>query len=103
MTLSMNVSQRLGDDMLKDLLSADVVEANFVTNVLPDSASTSPLMMRKTSVENGLRKTDMSPPDNSKPDEELPAFGFERKLSVEWLNEHDSINSASQPGESPLL
>jgi hypothetical protein len=47
--------------MLKDLLVADVEEANFVTNVLPDSASTSPLMIRKTSVEgSGVRFTNIS-------------------------------------------
>lgn len=60
LTNNMNVSQRVGDGMLKDLLAADVEEAKFVTNVLPDSASTSPLMIRKTSVEQGLRKTDLS-------------------------------------------
>ena len=75
-TNTMNVSQKLGDGMLKDLLVADVEEAHFVTKVLPDSASTSPLMIRKTSVEaSGLRKTDMSAngsSNNSKPDEVLP-------------------------------
>lgn len=102
LTNTMNVSQKLSDGMLKDLLVADVEEAKFVTTVLPDSASTSPLMIRKTSIEggSGLRKTDLSANgsnQHSKQDEAVPSFGYERKLSVEWLNEHESINQNSLP------